>query len=149
MKIKDILQQEENNTENILLYKEGMFWRAYEKSAYLFITFVKEFKITKRYFRNVNTEIVYLGFPANSLNSILKIVGNKTVAKQEKLITISNFEYDADKFELWKSNIKVQNKLVSNNQNIEKRIINFSVANKTPIECQQFLIELQNEIQTL
>lgn len=42
MKIKDILQIEQENTDNISLLKEGIFWRAYEKSAYLFTLYIKE-----------------------------------------------------------------------------------------------------------
>jgi len=35
MKIQEINKLEEDNTNNCFLIKEGLFWRAYEKSALL------------------------------------------------------------------------------------------------------------------
>lgn len=36
---------EANNQGNIILLKEGSFWKAYERSAYLFTTFKKPMKL--------------------------------------------------------------------------------------------------------
>ena len=83
MKIKDILQQEQANTNSIFLHKEGIFWRAYEKSAYLFSLYIKAYQITKKYYKNVGSEVVYLGFPDSSLNNILKITDKHTVERQK------------------------------------------------------------------
>jgi len=61
MKINEIITFEAENTSSIILHKEGLFWRAYEKSAFLFIRHIKEYQITKKYYKNVKAEIVYLG----------------------------------------------------------------------------------------
>ena len=146
MKIKDILHLEKSNFNTIILHKEGMFYRAYEKSAHLFTLYIKEYKVVKKFYKNVNSEVVYLGFPINNLGIILKIANKHTVSKQERTIIINDFQFKNEKFVLWKSEIEISEKSDILSQNIETKIINFRVANKTPIECQQFLIELQNEL---
>ncbi len=72
---------EKNNTNSIILHKEGIFWSDYEKSAYLFIIHIKEFKTTKKRFNNINSDVVYLGFPANSLDNLLQIDENYEIIK--------------------------------------------------------------------
>lgn len=69
--LKDILQSEaQRETDEvgcIYLYLEGTFWRAYEWSAWLFIRYVKEFRLTHRQSRNIEQSFVLLGFPATTL----------------------------------------------------------------------------------
>ena len=79
MKIKDILELENSNINNIILHKEGLFWRAYEKSAYLFTLYIKAHQITKKYYKNVNSNVVYLGFPQSSFSKI------ETICKKQNL----------------------------------------------------------------
>ncbi len=155
MKIKDVLKIEQKNTNSIFLHKEGLFWRAYERSAYLFTLYIKVYQITKKFYKNVNSEVVYLGFPNNSLNQILQTVNEKNIQKNEKQIIIDNFQLEINKFEQWKNKISIiQNskssetfeKLQQQENNIINKIRNYPIASKTPIECQQFLIEIQKEI---
>jgi len=55
------------STNHLLLFKEGVFWVAYEQSAY-FIAQLKKYKPTKKYFKNINKTVVTIGFPnANDL----------------------------------------------------------------------------------
>ena len=68
--------------------------------------------------------------------------------KGEKQISISGFErFNLSDFERWKNSIEntLSQKQLTGNSIIEK-IRNFPVISKSPIECQQYLIELQNEI---
>jgi hypothetical protein len=62
MKIKEILEIESNNGGVINLFLEGIFWKAYEQSAYLFSANVEAFAINKKMIKNVQKEIVSLGF---------------------------------------------------------------------------------------
>ncbi len=151
MKIKEILQIEQKNTNFIFLHKEGLFWRAYERSAYFFTLYIKEYQIIKKFYKNVNSEVVYLGFHSNSLEQILQSVNKKNVQKSEKQIIVDNFQLDINKFIFWKSEIKLwqsSNTLpkLSARTEIITKIRNYPIVSKTPIECQQFIIELQKEI---
>ncbi len=67
MTVADILTREENNWDKIILYKEGTFMKAYEHSAFLFCLHIREFKTKKRFVKNVNQDVVSLGFPEQSV----------------------------------------------------------------------------------
>lgn len=152
MKIKDILQLEIANTDSIILHKEGLFFRAYERSAYLFSENVKHYQLTKKFYKNVKQEIVYLGFPANVLEQILEIVKNKETENKEIQIIIGKYNFCEDDFTKWKQTVKLRQVVKTlpkvEQSNIQAKILNFSVISKTPIECQEFIIELQKELQT-
>jgi len=154
MGIANVLQLEKDNT-GIILHKEGLFWRAYEISAYLFVKNIKQYSVKKKYYKNVNKEIVYLGFPQISLNNVLQIIESKNIEKSEKQIIINGFNFELNNFEKWKDNIVIVEKrkdltgfenLSGLDNMLAEKIRNFRVINKTPIECQQFIIELQSEL---
>lgn len=156
MSISEILKLEIQNT-NVLLHKEGIFWRAYERSAFLFIKNIKEYQLTKKFYKNVNQEIVYLGFPQTSFSNIEELCKSLklSIKKKENQIIITGIEQSKiNSFNDWKKEIPIyQNsktfpKLALENK-IAGKIRNFSVVSKTPIECQQFIIELQNELNLL
>lgn len=63
MKVSEILQMEQTYTESIILHKEGLFWRAYERSAYLLLKHYRQFQLTKKRVKYLEKEIVYCGFP--------------------------------------------------------------------------------------
>ena len=105
MKIQDILELEQENTNSIILHKEGLFWRAYEMSAYLFTHYIKKYKITKKFYKNVQQEVVYLGFPQNALQSLLQFSKEKDINKEETQIIIGKYEFTNDDFLKWKTNL--------------------------------------------
>ncbi|WP_160119397.1 hypothetical protein [Bacteroides faecalis] len=47
-RIDDILYSESSNTHFIRLYREGIFYKAYERSAYAFVTGVQPFMVKKK-----------------------------------------------------------------------------------------------------
>lgn len=110
MGIKNILELEKENKQ-IILHKEGLFIKVYERSAYLFTKHIKAYKLTKKFYKNVKQEVVYLGFPQNSLSkieSICKEQGfqlNKEKEKQIEIIGIKNFK--ENEFLNWKSKISL------------------------------------------
>ncbi len=58
MKISEIVKREKVNN-NILLHKEGLFWRAYENSAHLFTQNIKKYNVLYKYYKNIGQNIVY------------------------------------------------------------------------------------------
>lgn len=64
MTSRDFIRAEADNTDRIILYKEGLFWKAYERSAYILCTQVRAFKPTKRSLKSLGGgELVSVGFP--------------------------------------------------------------------------------------
>ena len=76
MGISDILDLEQENSD-IILHKEGLFIRVYERSAYLFVKHIKAYNLTKKFYKNVKKEVVYLGFPQSSFSKIEAICKEK------------------------------------------------------------------------
>ena len=64
MTSKDFIEAEAGNNGSIILYREGLFWKAYEKSAYAVCTQIKPLKAIKRRLKSLGGgEIVSVGFP--------------------------------------------------------------------------------------
>jgi hypothetical protein len=72
MTIPEIASRETVNTNRVYLYKEGSFWKAYEFSAYLFITHVKTYQTKIKFYQNVGMQIVSIGFPDIALPQLLE-----------------------------------------------------------------------------
>ena len=57
MTFKEIIERENQNTDSVWLYREGMFMKAYERSAFFAHTLIHEFKLSKRYIKTVNRDV--------------------------------------------------------------------------------------------
>jgi len=157
MKIHEILTLEKANTNSIFLLKEGLFYRAYELSAYFFVLHVQKYSVTKKFIKSVNQHIVYIGFPATYLQTILQKVAGYPVINTENCIELQGFQ-PTENFVEWKNNTTVIEKIEttvanhaiieSENQykNIIEKIRQFPIATKSPVEVQQFLIEIQEQL---
>ena len=51
------LSVELNNSGTLYFYREGVFYKAYEQSAYLFVKYVKPFQVKKRFVKSVKQEV--------------------------------------------------------------------------------------------
>ncbi|MBR1783355.1 MAG: hypothetical protein IJ753_07570 [Bacteroidales bacterium] len=71
MTFAEILNTEDSNTNLIYLYVEGDFLAAYERSAFLFHRYVSPFKLSYRYVKVVNRNMISLRFPKASLRKWL------------------------------------------------------------------------------
>lgn len=67
MTYKEILSREDQNQDSIWLYREGMFMKAYERSAFFAHTLIHGFKLSKRYIKIVNMDVISLGFPEQTI----------------------------------------------------------------------------------
>lgn len=63
----EIYASEQANGGDIVLYLEGMFYKAYEKSAFLLCTKVHPFKVSSRPLKGLDEPLVSVGFPFASL----------------------------------------------------------------------------------
>jgi len=103
-----------------------------------------------KYFKNIGQDIVYIGFPDSYFEQIMEICRQKNYALDkisEKIIEIKGFSNNAG-FEEWKTQIinKGKNEIDLKENDILKQISDFPLASKTPIEAQQFLDNIQKEI---
>lgn len=60
--LSSILSTESSNTHTLYFYREGVFYKAYERSAYLFVKYIRPFQVKKRLVKSVKQEVVSVGF---------------------------------------------------------------------------------------
>lgn len=71
----------------IKLYKQGLFWVAYEQSAY-YIWQLKGFKPTKKWLKNIKSEVVQVGFPG--IEEFLLTDNLEIIEKQDTFISCTS-----------------------------------------------------------
>ena len=160
--IKEKLRLETEKSPNeIILHREGIFYIAYEHSAWLFVTLVQGFKVKKRFVKNVGAEVASIGFPMTSLKNL---VGERACVEEDCVarVEIPASEMPAtDGFETWKGSLPlcvasnvatddVQNVLQpagGKEQEIITRLRVFPIESRSPMECMLFLIELKGLLQ--
>lgn len=154
--IKEKLLQETEKPQNvILLHREGVFYIAYEHSAWLFCNFLHAFKVKKQYVKCVSQDVVSIGFPMSSLRKYINedsIVADAGIAR----ITIPDENISlTESFEQWRaqqaldiphtgnksSGVDVADKIAS--LSVIDRIKEFPLECKTPLECMLFLSEIK------
>lgn len=155
--IKEKLKQDaERPAGTILLYREGVFYVAYEHSAWLFHSLVHPFKLKKVFVKCVGTYVVSIGFPMSSLD---KLCAGRTVLVQQdgaRMELRCDEQLPATDFDSWKNAVtpdEPQNAAslppvassTSDNE-VLVRLREFPIESKTPLECMIFLSEIKREI---
>jgi len=77
MKTEDILTIEEASENRINLVRDRLFWQAWNRSAFLFVTHIKKYQVHKRFIQKVSQDVAWLGFPKNALEKIEQLVKEK------------------------------------------------------------------------
>ena len=156
MNLKEKIDAEQQDRPLVLLYMEGMFWKAYEQSAMRFTKEIKAYKLQKRFFKNVNSEVVSLGFPDGSLQDVLK--GREFTRINEKQISFFlNTAFTADEFEDWKKALPLETEASASVtltvqpdthfSDAERRVLAqlaaFRVETASPLQCMMLVSDLQ------
>lgn len=140
--INEILENEsQNNCSFILLYPEGMFYKAYERSAWLACMYLGNLLVKKRYIKKVQQDVVSVGFPKSSIE---KWAGGRKIRTMDNYVMIilddsEIQEYSDEIFHKWKDS-------GNESEEIYDRILSFPIENKTPMECMIFLSELKEKL---
>ena len=70
MTVQEILDLEKTNSSDIILLKEGIFYRAYNGSAMRMTTNVKTLKVNTKFVKAVGQTVMYCGFPEKILSDV-------------------------------------------------------------------------------
>ncbi|MDR3350667.1 MAG: four helix bundle protein [Prevotellaceae bacterium] len=95
------------NGATITLVKEGLFWRAYEQSAYLFTKlFWPDLKVNGGFVKAAGQEVYYVGFPDASLqgkvlDKLPEVPGSRLLERRDNMVVITGVPA-IDGFEAWK-----------------------------------------------
>ena len=150
--INEILASEAKTNHSVRLFREGsLFFRAYERSAYLFVHHVRMYEIHHKYFKVCNNDVVWLGFPQKSLPSL----GCQYVENADGTVSIPvEVEIDEQQFQQWKSEqvsrqelpgmaVPFTMKTDKDEAEVLQRLRTFNLAGSTPMETMLFVSELQ------
>jgi hypothetical protein len=151
---KNIVSLELLNTDRIHLFREGIFYKAYERSAYAFVTQRAQFRVQRKYMKVIKADLISLGFPCTSIN--------RHFTEQELKETSYGYEIwlanpiDSDAFNQWRLTINdstqttplvQQPTLPAHTETaVIRKIKEFPIEAKTPLECLVFLSALKNEL---
>lgn len=105
MTSRDFVQAEAGNTGRIILYREGLFWKAYERSAFAVCSQIRPFKPTKRSLKTLGGgELVSIGFPTRTEDTVLAGL-ERLSAEPERLELRAASPIDVAQFEAWKASV--------------------------------------------
>lgn len=156
MYIDGILFIEDCNLTHIHLYKEGSFWKAYERSAFLFVKHIKAYRTKKKFYKNMQQDVISIGFPDVALSRLIDT--QKVILRVDKSLTIAldNTTLDVAEFEQWKESCpltvradkknnraKVEAENRMNAEELKRAILSFPIYDSTPMQCMAFISELQ------
>jgi len=97
--IAQILENERNNTDRIHLYREGLFLKAYQRSAFLFHTQVRAFHAVKKYYKAVECDVAMLGFPSDRVGEIFP--GGVEKMADGHFVAVCSEPLDERAYQLW------------------------------------------------
>ena len=158
---KEILEHEDAASNEIHLYLEGMFWKAYEYSAYRFTFGIRAFCPKKKFIKAIGRDMVSIGFPMDSLKKHSALFD--LVSQSEKECTVipksctppQPFEEWKASIPLWSNNpapapvetaVQQQQQPQSEAEKIVDEIRRYNLANVTPVECMMWLSQLKTRI---
>lgn len=150
MDIKILLESEKENFTQIRLYREGMFYRAYEHSAFAILQ-VTTLKVTHKESKALGVTYVSVGFPITSLDKFIQ--GLPTLsAESEKIVLGVKEPISNEAFLEWKKSVPITSPQSGDKMKMTDRISGkgilellevFDLSVHTPIECMVFLAEIK------
>jgi hypothetical protein len=170
MNCKEIVAAEDQAEGSILLIREGMFWRAYERSAFALVKQVHPLKALKRAYKSLDgRELVYVGFPISSEERMLKDVRHEQHG--DTMVVELKEPVDPAAFEEWKAAVPLApdtkappppplpSDLLPGGSfpvsvvprvatEVADRLLHFDLATSTPLAAMQFIAALQQMLKS-
>lgn len=177
MKLTEILETERERATLkqccvVHLVQEGLFYRAYEWSAWLSFRYIKQFKAThRRVQKNAQDTMVFVGFPTSSLEkytpegaSVQRLDDNRVqiVLPETVFEPQSTAETLADDFENWKQSVPLTENskkqieaekfgIAASDKplrltDIMHTILSYPIEQRSPLESMAFLADVKQQI---
>lgn len=108
MTSRDFISAEAHNTDRIVLYREGLFWKAYERSAFALCSQVRPLKPTRKVLKALGGgDLISVGFPTAAETATL---GSLSVIERtdERLTVATPRPVSEQEFRVWKASTPVK-----------------------------------------
>jgi hypothetical protein len=112
MTVKEILEMETAKAPApvLLLFREGIFLKAYETSAYLFHRFVKQYEVKTVYYKNINCSLLSVGFPSRYPDALVEefdLVREAEPVEGVYRFTSVRFAFSEEEYRQFRESVKV------------------------------------------
>lgn len=139
MTSKDFIEAEAGNNGSIILYRKGLFWKAYEKSSYAVCTQIKPLKAIKRRLKSLGGgEIVSVGFPCKHEQKYIGSLEHMETML-DRLVLRTLKPIDEQRFEEWKQVHRRRGSYPCNPSPLRRLAIHLILIFCIPL-CLQFMI---------
>lgn len=156
MTTKEIIQLERDHIGHLVLHREGLFIKAYEESAFRLSAIRQEatgkpLKATRRFIRPVGRDIISVGLPVEAAASLLS---SRTKVRETSSLTIYDDSIvDEATFMQWRESVPLKERPEGKQKarkgaeaTLAQMIAGFDLAGSTPIDCQQFIVQLKAKL---
>ena len=103
---EEIAAREDRNLYEIVLYPEGLFYKAYERSAFACVSRVSPFRPSKKHIKYCARDMVSVGFPAAVLSKYFPSAP-RPLADGRVVIALTD-RIDPGACEVWKASLPLQ-----------------------------------------
>ena len=165
MKLSSILALEASEEVKIYLHREGLFWKAYERSAFLLLRETgKNYQVKCRQQKSTGDIVRSVGFPDSVLHQLFpadalhEVAQSAEEGEHSQALWVEASHADLSDFAVWRAEHDVEelntdsaNKSSKANSRagndatalVMQRLSAFDLANSTPIDCLRFVASLK------
>ena len=146
-----------NQDARIYFFKEGIFYRLYNQSAFLFVENVKSYTVGVKFIKNINDWTYTIGFPIAHFNT--DVLKASKLLEDKPSYRCYSFPKTAiaSEYEQWCSQQQSQSEkrfrskleplvLQQSSTNLVQEILQFDTLNKTPMQAMEFIAFLKSKI---
>ncbi len=158
MEIDEIFRREDSNKNQIYLYQQGSFFRAYNQSAMRFEKLFRKYKILSKFIKKLERPVYYLGFPKQNLDPIHEVCkshGYFLLTNKDSVQIEIPDQFEED-FEKWcnENSLRLIHSLNPKIDDLKrnellKKIFDFPLLQKTPFEAFEFLYRIKTKLELL
>jgi len=139
MTLKDKIEMQAQDTTQVYLHQEGIFYKVYNEGAFL-LNYLG-YKVKVKYIKNLNQEIYSIGFPLAVLN---KLAETHTIIEEKNIKKLYNTQlFDMSLYNDWCKQCK---STIPKVFDLYDEVLNFPLAKTTPIDTYMWLYNLQKKI---
>lgn len=141
---------QKQDTTKIFLFKEGVFYKAYNEGAFLLQD--RNYKVAVKKIKSIESEVLSVGFPISVFENLKE---NRQIEEYDRYVSLqSNIVFSCQIYEEWyqnqitniiRLNVKHRNEDTLKDT-LKDRIKNYPLVNKTPIEVFIWVADLQKSL---
>ena len=156
MTLREQLEREKGNDNLVFLSPEGLFYKAYERSAYILCTQYQALKPSCKYVKYLNgAGVISVGFPQSSLPKVEEVLERCQERENgtDGPVFFARTQISEQAYILWKNeqfriHPKEQVSLLettekSGENELTSAILHYPLESKSPLECMMFLVQLK------